>query len=53
MALINEHIESLDQSDARAEMELYYANTLDHIRRKKTQEDLPEKLRQKFASVTI
>ncbi|CAN0401404.1 unnamed protein product, partial [Pylaiella littoralis] len=33
VALINEHVESLDPSDASSEMERYFANTLDHIRR--------------------
>lgn len=53
VALINEHVESLEPSDARTEMERYFANTLDHIRRKKAQTDLPDSLREKFASVTI
>lgn len=53
VALINEHIESLDPSDAKTEMERYYSNTLDHIRRKQVQEDLPEGLREKFAAVTL
>lgn len=53
VALINEHVESLEPSDARTEMERYFTNTLDHIRRKKAQTDLPDSLREKFASVTI
>ncbi|CAB1113798.1 unnamed protein product [Ectocarpus sp. CCAP 1310/34] len=53
VALIHEHVDSLDPSDARTEMERYFNNTLDHIRRKKEQADLPESLREKFASVTI
>lgn len=53
VALINEHIESLDPSDARSEMQRYFSNTLDHIRRKKSQADLPEGLREKFAAVAI
>lgn len=53
VALINEHIESLDPSDLRTEVKAYLANTLDHIRRKKIQEDLPKGLREKFAAVAI
>lgn len=53
VALIHEHVDSLDPSDARTEMERYLNNTLDHIRRKKEQADLPESFREKFASVTI
>ncbi|CAM9899767.1 unnamed protein product [Ectocarpus sp. 6 AP-2014] len=53
VALIHEHVDSLEPSDARTEMERYLNNTLDHIRRKKEQADLPESLREKFASVTI
>lgn len=53
VALIEEHIESLDPSDARTEMERYFGSTLEHIRRRKTDEGLPELLREKFAAVTV
>lgn len=53
VALINEHIESLDPSDMRTEMKRYFDNTLDYIRRKKAQDDLPDGLREKLFAVAI
>jgi vacuolar protein sorting-associated protein 35 len=43
IALINEHIDGMDQSDARAEVEATYKNTLAHIARKKADPATAEK----------
>lgn len=51
--LAKEHIESLEPSDTRADMDRYLQSTLEHIRYKKSQDDLPVSVRDKFAAVII
>ena len=49
IALINEHIDNMDQSEQRAEVEAHYRNTLDHIR---GMQEHP-KTADKFASIAL
>ena len=43
IALINEHIDNMDQNETRAEVEAHYRNTLRHIRRKQQSADSADK----------
>jgi len=47
IALINEHIDGMDHNDQRAEVEVMYRNTLQHIGRKKRD----AKTREKFGGI--
>ncbi len=47
IALINEHIDAMDHSDVRAEVEAIYKNTLTHIAKRK----IEEKTREKFKNI--
>lgn len=39
IALINEHIDTMDAGDARSEVEAHFRNTLQHIELLKTRDD--------------
>ena len=43
IALINEHIDNMDQNEQRAEVEAHYQNTLEHIKGMKAKEETAEK----------
>ncbi|GMH98622.1 hypothetical protein TrST_g10539 [Triparma strigata] len=49
IALINEHIDSMDHGEQRTEVEGMYRNTLRHIARKKEEEETKEK----FKSIVV
>ena len=49
IALINEHIDNMDQSEQRAEVEAHYQNTLEHIRGMQAK----EKTAEKFARIAL
>jgi len=49
IALINEHIENMEASEQRSEVEAHYKNTLAHIRGMQ----LNEKTREKFETIVL
>eukprot|EP00937_MAST-01D_sp_MAST-1D-sp2_P003658 g3658.t1 len=49
IALINDHIENMEEDEARTEVELFYQNTISHIKLVKTKEEFAEK----FAEITV
>jgi vacuolar protein sorting-associated protein 35 len=49
VALINDHIDNMEEGDQRTEVETFYQNTLKHITGRKAQEQFAEK----FAEVAI
>ena len=49
LALINDHIDNMEEGDQRTEVETFYQNTLKHITGRKAQEQFAEK----FAEVAI
>ena len=49
IALINEHIENMDQSEQRSEVEAHYHNTLEHIKGMQAN----EKTAEKFAPIEL
>ena len=49
IALINDHIDNMEEGEQRTEVEAFYQNTLQHIRAAKAKDELAER----FAEVTV